>query len=319
MKADTVIVTGIGNFLGCHVAHAFVHAGYRVVGTYHTPPERLDALRRARWNFVRPLLAQCVSLDITDSAAIRTLIETGQPRLWVHQAGLGKDFASDNYDLALANRINLMPLDAIYSGMQAVGGAVLGTGSGMEYGAAPCPHREDAACWPESPYGLAKLASTLRARQLAQRHGVPTRIVRVYTLFGELDGADRLVARLFMRLRAGERIGIAPGVSRDICDIADLAVGFVRLVADLGRGPIFDVFNLSRGEAMPLFDFARLAAQQLQSDPDLIFEDASMLRPREPAMISGDSSKALDRLGWAPRPLAEGLMRLACEPEYRVA
>jgi nucleoside-diphosphate-sugar epimerase len=313
LTAETVIVTGVTTFLGCHIARAFAAAGYRVVGTFNTPPGKLDPLRRARWERVRDSLAARSPLDVTDPNQTQRLVMAEQPRLWIHQAGLGRNFASERYDLAEANRINLLPLDAIFLAMAKTGGAVLITGSGMEYGAIDCPHIEDAACWPESPYGLARLAATLRARQLAHRHRVPTRVVRVYTIFGELDGLDRLVMRLFRQLRCGARIGIAPGVSRDICDVADLADGYLRLAADCLRGPIFDIFNLSRGVAMPLFDLAQIAARQLGADPRLIFEDPSMLRPEEPPILCGDSHKALVRLGWAPRPIAEGLKRLAAE------
>ena len=139
---------------------------------------------------------------------------------------------------------------------------------------------------------------------------MPTRIARIYTLFGELDGPDRLVTRLLARLQSGQRMGIAPGVARDICDVADLADGYLRLAADCARGPIFDIFNLSRGDAVPLLELARLMARQLHCDPALIHEDAAMLRPGEAPVISGDSRKARLRLGWAPRPLDESLMRL---------
>ena len=310
MSADTVVITGVTNFLGYHLARSFAAAGHRVIGTCHMPAAQLDPLRRLRWERVQASLAACRLLDMTDAAAVRALIAAARPRLWVQQAGLGKDFAAEHYDLALANRLNLLPLDAIFAGMAEVGGAVLAAGSGMEYGAAHCPHLEDAACWPESPYGLAKLAATLRARQLARRHRVPTRIARIYTLFGELDGPDRLVTRLLARLQSGQRMGIAPGVARDICDVADLADGYLRLAADCARGPIFDIFNLSRGDAVPLLELARLMARQLHCDPALIHEDAAMLRPGEAPVISGDSRKARLRLGWAPRPLDESLMRL---------
>jgi nucleoside-diphosphate-sugar epimerase len=306
---DTVIVTAITSFLGCHVAQAFASAGYRVVGTHHTPAYQRSSLQRARWGKLQESVTHFTPLDIAKPDEVRALITKQNPRLWIHQAGLGKDFASDRYDLAEANLINLLPLDAIYAGMADAGGTVLMAGSGMEYGASTCPNSEDAACWPQSPYGLARLAATLRARQLAQAYGVPTRIARIYTVFGELDRDDRLVTRLFGRLRSGDRIGIAPGVARDICDVADVARGYLRLAADSASGPIFDIFNLSRGTATPLLDLARLAAEQLRSAPDLVFEDTSMLRTNEPPIICGDSRKALARLGWAAKPIAEGLAR----------
>lgn len=316
MTQISVVVTGVTSFLGYHLANAFGGAGYRVIGTYHTPADRLDPLRRARWDRLGSLLDECVPLDITDANEVRALIAVKRPNLWIHQAGLGKNFNSDQYDLAQADRINLLPLDAIYEGLAEAGAGMLVTGSGMEYGAADCPHAEDGPCFPESPYGLAKLAATLRVRQLAHRHRVPTRVARVYTVFGELDSSDRLVARLFERMRAGDRVGVAPGVARDVCDVADIAIGYLRLAADCLRGPLFDIFNLSRGEATPLINVAHLVARQLHSGSDLVFKDPSMLRACESPAICGDSRKAFTRFGWRARPIADGLMRLAGEAAF---
>lgn len=311
MIRNSVVVTGVTSFLGYHIARTFAAADYGVIGTYCTPPQRLDSLRRTRWDRLQSSLTMCLPLDVTDADKVRDLIAAHRPQLWIHQAGLGKNFASVRYDIAEATRIGLLPLESIYENLAATGGALLATGSGMEYGTADCPHAEDGECLPESPYGLAKLTMTLRCRQLAHHYRVPTRIARVYTVLGELDAPDRLVARIFEQLCKGERIGVAPGVSRDVCDVADLAVGYLRIAADIARGPLFDIFNLSRGVAVPLFDLAKLAARQLQINPDLIFQDPAMVRAGESPAVYGDSRKALARLGWAARPVADGLLRLA--------
>jgi nucleoside-diphosphate-sugar epimerase len=316
MTRRTAVITGITSFLGFHLGRAFSDAGYYVIGTYHRPPERMEPLRRARFEMLKPRLAASVPLDVTDALAIRDLVSAYRPVLWVQQAGVGQNFAANDYDLSAANRINLDSLDALFPAIAECGGALLATGSGMEYGAVDCPYSEEAACWPQSPYGLAKLTATLWARQLAYRYRVPTRVARVFTVFGEMDGMDRIVTRLFARLRAGERIGVAPGVARDVCDVADLARGYLSLAADCARGPLFDIFNLSRGTATPLSDLARMAARVTGANPELVFENPSALRSGEPALICGDSRKALSRLGWAPRAIEDGLMRLATESGF---
>ncbi len=310
MTSDTVIVTGIGSFLGYHVARRLAEAGYRVVGTYCAPLEAGDSLRRTRIAALAPVVADLVRLDITEAKNVSALIAAARPQLWIHQAGIGRNFAGEDYNLADANAVNLLPLDAIYAGLGEVNGAFIVTGSGMEYGAAASPHREHTACWPDSPYGLARLAVTLRSRQLAHRYRVPTRVARVYTVFGELDREDRLVTRLIHSLARGEAIGLAPGVARDICDIADVASGYVELAAEVMHGPLFDIFNLSRGAATPLDELARLAANALSAKASLLFYDLATRRAGEPLVLCGASDKALARLSWAPQPVEHGLSRL---------
>jgi nucleoside-diphosphate-sugar epimerase len=307
---QTVVVTGITTFLGMHIAQAFSTAGWRVVGTFRTPPHRLDSLRAARWDRVAPVLHRAVALDLCHASKVRDLVEAAAPAVLVHQAGIGSGFALESYDLATAQRLHMQSLDAIFTAMARVGGAVVTTGSGMEYGDGPGSFSEEAACWPRSPYGLAKLTATLRARQLAFRFAVPTRVARVFTIFGELDAPDRLATRILERLRGGQAIHIAPSVERDICDVADVAEGFRALALDAAQPPLFDVVNLSHGSATPLTVLARLIADKLGADPALIVEDSTMVRANEAASLVGNSDKARARMGWAPHPIEHGIERL---------
>jgi nucleoside-diphosphate-sugar epimerase len=157
---------------------------------------------------------------------------------------------------------------------------------------------------------LAKLSATLRARQLALRFAVPTRVARVFTIFGELDAPDRLATRIVEQLRVGHEIHLAPNVERDICDVADVAEGFRALACDAARPPLFDVVNLSRGSATPLGVLARLIADKLGADPALIVDDSTMVRANEAASLVGNSDKARARMGWAPHSIEQGIERL---------
>jgi nucleoside-diphosphate-sugar epimerase len=99
-------------------------------------------------------------------------------------------------------------------------------------------------------------------------------------LFGELDSETRLVARLAQRLEAGQKIGVAPGAFRDICDVVDIVAGYVALAQDCRRGSIFDIFNLSRGTATELKDIALMVAAQIGADPRPIADGLSrMIQP----------------------------------------
>lgn len=310
MPASDVVLTGVTSFLGFHLAHAFSRAGFSVTGTCKTPPADMQPQRLARWRGLDTALASSAVLDITDRAALRAFILARRPRLFIHQAGLGANFASDDYDVDMATRLNLLPLEAIFASMAEVRGAVIVTGSGMEYGAAETPHREDSACWPQSPYGIVRLTATMRARQLALFYRVPARVARVYTVFGQHDEPFRVVPRIVAGLAGGETVGIAPGVARDVCDVVDVAAGYVALAGDCARGPLFDLFNLSRGEATPLRALADTIARFLGRDPALVREDPKFARANEPLILCGDSTKARERLGWAPRPIGEGIARL---------
>src|SRR6185312_8137063 len=175
-----------------------------------------------------------------------------RPGIWVQQAGIGRDFALPNYNSALADRINVESLDGIYASLADSGARVILTGSGMEYGHVPPPCPEDAPCCPRTPYGISRLSATLRARALAERHNLTTRVARIFTVFGELDTPGRFVTRLIDNLAAERQVDIAPKTARDICDVRDVAQAYVRLAeADAGLER-FEIFNVARGAAVSL-------------------------------------------------------------------
>src|SRR5262249_53259371 len=174
--------------------------------------------------------------------AIRRLVLAERPGIWVQQAGIGRDFASANYNSTLAARINVESLDGITASLADSGAKLILTGSGMEYGLVPPPCPEDAICCPRTPYGISRLGATLRAKTLSERYNLTTREARIFPVFGELDTPGRFVTRLIDNLAADRPVEIAPRTARDICDVRDVAKAYVRLAeADAGLGA-FEIF-----------------------------------------------------------------------------
>lgn len=306
----TVIITGVTSFLGFHLAIAFDKMNYRVVGTCFTPSDNLDRLRGARLDGLRKNAIETRLLDIRDPCAIRRLIGSRMPDVWVQQAGIGRDFARPSYNLPRANEINVEALDNIYAGLAGSGCTLILTGSGMEYGLTPPPCFEDAFCLPRSPYGTNRLQATMRARQLSARYKLRTRVARIFTVFGELDSPDRLVTRLINSLAHGRDVSIAPNTARDICDVRDVARAYVRLAEEHPGLEPFEIFNICSGSSTSLREVALVTAALLEKDKGLIRENPAMMRPDELAELSGDSSKARKKIGWSASPIVGGLSRL---------
>lgn len=305
----TAVVTGISSFLGHHLVRAFAEAGWRVVGTHRTPLGQLEPPYRRRFVEVSPLLFQAERVDLTDPGGIRAVVRRHKPDVWVHHAGWARDLGSERYDLGYADQVNVLPLPELHQAMAEVGGGILVTGSGAEYGDAPGPHREDGPCWPTSAYGLSKLGETLRARQLSALHGVPVRVARVYGLYGSRDNPGRLAPTLLDRLVRRQPVRVAPGLLRDYCDAGDVARAYLNLADDLPRGPLFGIVNLCSGTGVSLTQLARAMAEATGADPGLVSEDPALLREGEPASAVGDPARAA-ALGWQAVPLEQGLRSL---------
>lgn len=301
-----VVVTGITSFVGVHLAQAFAAAGWEVVATHSRAQENYGGIQAQRLAATPGRLAR---LDLRDDSALATFVTTERPQVWIHHAGHATDYASPDYDLMGSLAINVQPLPTLYRALAEAGGGggVLISGSSMEYAASDQPNREDECCWPDSPYGLSKLAETLAARQQAARFGVPTRVARIYIPFGPLDNPRKLLAQVVTALAKGETVKLSPcRQRRDFIAVSELARGYLALAADLKRGG-FDAFNLCSGVALPLSELLSALATRMGADPALLAFGAIAMRPGEPEVSYGDAGKAGALLGWTARSPLECL------------
>lgn len=306
--AGVAIVTGASSFVGCNLARAFAQAGWHVVATHSAPLDAYDPVRRCRLDHAAAR-ARLERLDLTDGAALAALVARERPALWLQHAGHATGYASPDYPLMDSLAVNLGPLEALYPALAGTGAGVIVTGSAMEYAPSDAALAEDAQCLPDTPYGLSKLAETLRARQLAERHGVPTRVARLFIPFGPLDHPAKLLSQVIAALRAGRPVDLSAGLQqRDFAGIADIVRGYGALAGDLGRVP-FDIFNLASGRAVSLRDLLALVAAEMGADPALLRFGALPMRPGEAPVQVADIAKAVALLDWRPAALAEAVRR----------
>lgn len=308
MMGNKVVVTGITSFVGVHLARTFAAAGWDVVATHSRAIAAYDGIQKDRMMVVPGRLAQ---LDLCDETAVATFVAAERPDLWVHHAGHATDYGSLDYDLMGSLVVNVQPLTGLYRALAEAGcGGVLISGSSMEYAVGDQPNAEDEACWPDTPYGLSKLAETLAARQLAQRFNLSTRVARIYIPFGPFDNPRKLLSQVVSGLRRGERVKLSPCQQRrDFIGVGDLAGGYLALAADLGRGG-FDIFNLCSGVALPLAQLLATLADRMGADPALLDFGAIGMRPGEPEISVGNPAKARRLLGWTARAPLDALAEL---------
>lgn len=294
-----VVVTGPSSFVGIHLARAFANAGWEVVASHGRALEAYGGIALQR---ITTCPGRLVRLDLRDQAALERFISAEKPDLWVHHAGHATGYGSMDYDLMGSLAVNVAPLAPLYRALADVGcGGVLVSGSSMEYAASCQSNREDDACWPDTPYGLSKLAETLAVRQYSQHFGVPTRVARLYIPFGALDNPRKLLVQVVDSLRRGEPVALSScRQRRDFTAVTDVAQGYLALAADLKRGG-FDLFNLCSGQALQLAELLAAVADRLGADPTLLRFGTIAMRPGEAEISYGDVSKAAKLLKWSAR------------------
>ena len=309
MPSSSILITGVSSFIGYHLGKFFSTRHFNVVGIHSKPVNTYDGIAASRLQELQSVGVGLVQADLTDPGAIGRLIEDITPRFCIHHAGWAKDYGSMAYDLDRAHAVNCTPLEGLYRGLKNCGcEGILLTGSSMEYsnGIAVC--REEDACWPETPYGLAKLAATIRSAQLAKTYNMPTRVARVFIPFGSGDNPGKLIPTVIREIAQEKTVALSPcEQKRDFLYIEDLMHGYAGLIEDLRRDTLFDMFNLCSGQAIRLKELLLELVELMGADPALLQFGALAMRPGEPEVSFGANDKARTLLNWKPRPMRQAL------------
>lgn len=308
-RLDKLVVTGASSFIGAHLAKHFSNEGFDVVCTISGNLNNYGPLRRARIEAAFSAGCQVAEVDLGNPSNLRRFINSTKPDYWIHHAGWAQNYHSLEYDLAKGHAINIAPLDTLYPALKEIGcrGIIL-TGSSAEYGQSEKGASENDICEPQMPYGLSKLAQTLRAKQLASQYEMRTRVARVFIPFGVLDAPDKLLPSVISALQEQRPISLTPCTQqRDFVYVGDLVAGYRELVTDLSRDALFDIFNLCSGAPTSLKDFLLVIANLMSAPADLLVFGAKEMREGEALVTYGLTDKARKILGWEPKDLRLGV------------
>jgi GDP-4-dehydro-6-deoxy-D-mannose reductase len=281
-----LFITGIGGFVGSHLARLLRERGERVSGTY------LD---------VRPdpKGADLYEVNLLDRPALEQAVRAADPDAIVNLAGLSHigeswewEKLSDYFWVNVAGTENVLAA--------AAGRPVVIASSADVYGTVPKeeqPIREDRRISPQTPYAMSKAA----AERLALIYDAV--IVRSFNLIGPGQSPKFALpgwAAKLAAMRRGERESVLEvgnlSTWRDFVHVDDGAEAY-RLLAEKGsRGTLY---NLASGRAVEMRDaLGRLL--KISGVSAEVKEGAYPPRPYEIPHLSGDASR-LRALGWQPR------------------
>lgn len=309
MKKNRAVITGVSSFVGMHLARIFSNAGWDVTAIISKPFESYDGIRAKR---LATLIGEVsfVTCNLLDTIALKQVIDDCQPDLWIQHAGYTENYGSLDYDLRKSLDLNMLSLEPLYQHLAGRECGVIITGSSMEYSFCDVANREKDPCWPETPYGVSKLAESIEANRLAIQYGIPTRVARLYIPVGTFDSPGKLINSVMSALHQNEIVDLSPcSQKRDFLGVSDIAEAYLKLADDFPR-LIFDVFNVCSGEAKSLKEFLKDLCRITKSDEALLNFGAREMRAGEPQVSSGDNIKARSVLDWHPRPLDEVLKTL---------
>lgn len=299
LNGARVVITGAAGFVGAHLWSAFAREGANVVGLVRPSTDR--------WRIKEVPAAQIVACDLGDERDAAGTFARLAPDVVVHSA-IARPPKGEGWHDRFARQNAALGWNVVSAAHGARAKRVVWLTTQYEYPGCASPAAEDDTRPPDTFFGAVKLASSLVARRFAHDVGLELTCLRLFSVYGPLEGPDRFVQ---VALRAALTGEVLPLTASDpvhdfvyIDDVVRSTVIAATHVAAPGQ-----VFNVATGTGTTnravVACIERLAGRKIQSRPGA-FEASA----RDRDDWRADVHKATERLGFrAEVGLEDGLAR----------
>ena len=146
-----------------------------------------------------------------------------------------KDKITKTHFIGLVNLITVLSNKKIKKFIQ--------IGSSAEYGEVEAPQSENNHCLPNSPYALAKLASTEFLLMLYNIQKFPVTILRFFQVYGSKQDKNRVLPQIISGCLNDKKFPVSKGDQiRDFCYVDDAVNAiFLALASKKANGEIFNI------------------------------------------------------------------------------
>jgi UDP-glucose 4-epimerase len=297
-----VFVTGAAGFLGSHLADAFIGQGHQVVGCDNMLGGELTNL---------PEGIEFEEADCRDVATMTRLMRGSD--LVYHCAAVATEGLSVFSPALIAEHVYANTAAVLAAAASNKVRRFVNCSSMARYGNGPTPFVEDQAPSPVDPYGIAKYASELLVRNVADTHGFEFVIAVPHNIIGpkqKYDDPYRNVASIMVNrmLQGQQPIIYGDGGQKRCFSFVQDCVDPLMLMGSL-PGISGEIINIGPDEEyISILELAQILAELMSFELDPIFVAD---RPREVRYATCSADKARKLLGYRTKvTLREGLQSI---------
>lgn len=302
----TSIVTGVGGFIGSHLAEALLNQGKQVIGVDQFNDYYDPTLKRQNISgFENHPSFKLIEGDIQslDWAALLTDAEVVYHQ--AAQAGVRASWGA-GFRAYTERNINAtqMMLEAAKDAKN-LKRFVFASTSSVYGNAETLPTYETICPQPVSPYGITKLAAERLCGLYQQNFGVPFTALRYFTVYGPRQRPDMAFHKFFKAVLEDQPISIYGDgqQTRDFTFVSDAVAA--NLAAATAPDAVGEIFNIGGGSRVVLTEVLDTMEKIVGRPIRRNHIEAAMGDARHTA---ADVSKAKQILGYQPKvSLAEGL------------
>jgi len=308
----TLLITGLGGFIGSHLARGLLDEGFRVVGVDNFDPFYDRSLKQDTLADLSACGVECHDLDVRDMPSFCALIEKTCPIGIMHMAGR-PGISSSIDDPAGSIGMNLDALWSILEAARITGVhslCIASSSSVYGRGTSHMQSEDDAPACPLCPYAAAKRGGEDLCHAWAAAFGLRIAILRYFTVYGPRQRPDMAIGRFMRMIDAGQEVTIyGDGTShRDYTFAADTVAGTLaaRQYLEGTEAGFFRRWNIGSGAPVMLGDLVEAIAEVVGRRPILEYQPS---RDCDAVFTWADLERAGGELGYAPAICLEDGLR----------
>jgi len=310
------LITGITGQDGLYLAELLLGKGYEVYG-----------LMRGQNNPKRELVETTVpgvkllTGDLTDFSSLVRALEVAQPDEFYNLGAISFvayswENASLTSDVTGKGVLNALEAVRLYAGDDIQKVRFYQASSSEMFGKVQqVPQSESTLLWPRSPYGVAKVFGHYMTINYRESYGMHASSGILFNHESPRRGPEfvtRKVTQAVARIKLGLQEDITLG-NLDARRDWGFAGDYVEAMYLMLQQPEADDYVISTNETHEIRELLDLAfkAVDIEDWAPYVKQDPRFMRPAEVDLLIGDSSKAREKLGWAPKvdfPQLVGMM-----------
>jgi len=294
-----VLVTGGAGFIGSHLCEKLLEMNCKVIcldnfNNYYDPKIKecniAKALKSRNYTLIRG--------DILDRELLENIFNQHDIGKIIHLAaiaGVRSSLAAptEYVDIDIKGTVNLLEIAKKYKIEQFIFGSsssVYGVNSKIPFS------EEDRVDLQVSPYATAKRAGELYCATYHHLYGIPTTILRFFTVYGPRQRPEMAIHKFAKLMDKGEPVPIFGdgGSERDYTYSSDLVEGIVKSMEMIYN---FEIFNIGNTKMVKLRELIEILADKLNVNPKI---EQLPEQPGDVPVTCADISKAKKMLGYKP-------------------
>lgn len=295
-----VLITGIGGFVGSHLADLLLHdSTTEIAGLVHPSHETRLLRSHPRITLHRE--------DILNEEALPELIRRIAPDVVYHLAGMAHVHESwknrkETLQVNFWGAFHLIEACRLLPAFP----KVLLIGSGECYGFVPeqeQPVRESRALAPSSPYAVSKIAQETLGIEAAKAEKLPVLISRSFNHTGPRQKETFVCSRFAREIALAEKSGVPfvlkvgnMAARRDFTDVRDVVRAYKYIV---DHGTPGEPYNVCSGTAVSIQEVLDILVSLTDKKPEVI-TDPAIFRPVDIPLLQGSAEKLKTETGWKP-------------------